>query len=72
MKKKAETQIKEDQPMPSPTMPRLLRLEQVLELTTISRSTWYRGVNDGRYPKAVHISARRRAWREDQIAHLVA
>ncbi|MDR6766504.1 putative DNA-binding transcriptional regulator AlpA [Acidovorax delafieldii] len=72
MKRKEEAQIKEDQPMPSPTMPRLLTLEQVLELTTISRSTWYRGVKARVYPQAVKISARRRAWREDQIARLVA
>lgn len=70
MHKKKEDLIKEDQPM-NPTPPvRLLTLQQVLKMTTVSRSTWYRGMNDGRYPKPVNISIRRRVWREDQVASL--
>lgn len=70
MHKKKEDLIKEDQPM-NPTPPvRLLTLQQVLKRTTVSRSTWCRGMNDGRYPKPVKISIRRRVWREDQVESL--
>lgn len=32
---------------------RVLRLRQVLQLIPVSKSTWYKGVNAGRFPKPV-------------------
>lgn len=50
---------------------RLLRLPDVLEILPISRSTWWQGIKDGKYPKGILISARVRAWPESEILALV-
>jgi predicted DNA-binding transcriptional regulator AlpA len=39
----------------------LLRLEQVLQLIPISKSTWYAGVRKGIYPKPIKLSEGSRA-----------
>jgi prophage regulatory protein len=48
-----------------------LRLPQVLELVPVSRSTWWAGVRDGRYPASVKLGARITAWRAEDIRHLI-
>jgi predicted DNA-binding transcriptional regulator AlpA len=48
-----------------------LRLPQVLSLFPIGRSTWWRGVKEGRYPKPVKISVRTSAWRTQDILDLL-
>jgi prophage regulatory protein len=35
--------------------PRLLKLRQVLELVPVSRSTWYAGIQAGRFPAPVKL-----------------
>jgi predicted DNA-binding transcriptional regulator AlpA len=50
---------------------RLLRLPQVLQQFPISRSAWWLGVKEGRYPKPVRISARAVAWRESEVIDLI-
>lgn len=45
----------------------LLRLPQVLALIPISRSGWWKGVADGRYPKPVKIGPRVTAWKAEDI-----
>ncbi|WP_127091689.1 helix-turn-helix transcriptional regulator [Aquabacter cavernae] len=55
------------------TPERLLRLQQVIAPDgpiPVSRSTWWRGVKDGRYPQPVIISERIRGWRESEITAL--
>ena len=47
--------------------PRFLRLNQVVEKTGISRSTVYLYLNQGRFPRPVHISERLVVWVEDEI-----
>lgn len=37
----------------------------------VSRTTWYQGIKDGRYPKPVKLSARIAAWRVEDIRALV-
>lgn len=37
----------------------------------VSRSTWYRGVADGRFPKPVKLSERVAAWRVEDIRALI-
>ena len=39
-----------------------LRLPQVLEILPISKSTWWKGIRDGRFPKPVKLTERTSAW----------
>lgn len=48
-----------------------LRLPQVLEIFPVSRSTWWAGVRDGRFPKPVRLSQRCSAWRVSDIINLI-
>jgi prophage regulatory protein len=38
----------------------------------VSRSTWWSGVKEGRYPKPVKLGPRVTAWRVEDIRDLVA
>ena len=42
-----------------------------LALIPVSRTTWWRGVKSGIYPKGVKISARRTAYRAEDIQSLI-
>ncbi|MGJ8641387.1 MAG: helix-turn-helix transcriptional regulator [Opitutaceae bacterium] len=44
-----------------------VRLETILQVIPVSRSTWFRGVNDGRFPHPVKLSERASAWRVEEI-----
>lgn len=46
---------------------RILRLNTVLDRTGLSRSTLYRKVEDGTFPKQVRIAERCVGWRESAI-----
>jgi prophage regulatory protein len=46
---------------------RFLRLKQVVEKTGLSRSTVYLYLNQGRFPKPVHVSERLVAWVESEV-----
>jgi prophage regulatory protein len=59
---------------PSQTPPetgRLLRLPQVLEILPVSKSHFWQGVKDGRYPTPVKLSERVTCWRESDILALL-
>ena len=43
---------------------RLLRLPQVLERVGVSKSTWWKGIRDGIFPRQVKITIRTSAWSE--------
>lgn len=49
------------------TPDRILRLKTVLDRTGLSRSTLYRKVQDGTFPKQIAISTRCAGWRESAI-----
>lgn len=49
------------------TPDRILRLKAVLERTGLSRSTLYRKVQDGTFPRQIAISSRCAGWRESAI-----
>ncbi|MEN1958425.1 helix-turn-helix transcriptional regulator [Luteimonas changyuni] len=61
----------------------LLRLSQILgspetkhraalpALIPVSRSTWYEGVRNGRYPKPVKLGANAAAYRVEDIRRLI-
>jgi prophage regulatory protein len=49
------------------TASRILRLKTVLDRTGVSRSTLYRKIELGTFPKQVRISERCIGWREDDV-----
>lgn len=49
------------------TSDRILRLKTVLERTGLSRSTMYRKMQSGTFPKNIQISARCTGWRESAV-----
>jgi prophage regulatory protein len=49
------------------TASRILRLKAVLELTGLSRSTLYRKIEHGTFPRQVRISERCIGWRESDL-----
>lgn len=61
------------------TEERLLRLREVIGdsrrgisgLISMSRATWYRGIQRGKYPRPVKISDRSVAWRLSDIQELI-
>lgn len=48
-----------------------LRINQVLELYPVGKSTWWAGVKSGKYPASVKIGARATAWRIEDIKALI-
>jgi len=48
-----------------------LRLKQVLLLIPISKSAWWAGVKEGRFPASIKLSARTTVWRAEDIFNLV-
>ena len=50
---------------------RLLRLPEILDIFPVSKSTWWAGVKDGRYPRSVKLGPRTTAWREFEILELI-
>ena len=51
---------------------RLYRLPQVLERIPVSRSSWFAGIQAGRYPRGYSLGMRTTVWRSDEIDQLVA
>ena len=54
-------------PMTIETPERIIRIKIVLERTGLSRSTLYRKMQDGSFPKSVRISLRCAGWREAAV-----
>jgi prophage regulatory protein len=51
---------------------RILRIRTVLQRTGLSRSTLYRKIQDGSFPRQVQISVHGAGWRESAINRWVA
>lgn len=49
-----------------------VRLSTILKIIPISKSTWWAGVKDGRFPKSVKLSTKITAWRVEDIKKLMA
>ena len=49
----------------------LLRVKQVLRFIPVSRSNWWAGVKEGKYPQPVKLSERVTCWRAADIRALV-
>ena len=64
--------LKADRPPQSPEhSDSLLRLPSVLAKVPVSRSAWWQGVKEGRYPAPVKLGPRTTAWRESEINALI-
>ena len=46
---------------------RLLTIEEVVEITGLSRATVYRKIKRGRFPVPIKLSPRRVAWWKEEI-----
>ncbi|WP_411817364.1 helix-turn-helix transcriptional regulator [Hyphococcus sp. DH-69] len=52
-----------------------VRLKQILAPSgpiPVSKSTWWAGVKDGRFPKPLKLGARVTVWRAEEIYALIA
>lgn len=49
-----------------------VRLPAILKVYPVSKSTWWAGVKDGRYPKPVKLGPKMTAWRVEDIRELIA
>lgn len=49
-----------------------VRLPEVLKVFPVSKSTWWAGVKEGRYPKPVKLGPKMTAWRVEDIRELIA
>ena len=54
--------------MQTDTPDRILRIKTVLERTGLSRSTMYRKMENGTFPRNVQISTRCTGWRESAVS----
>lgn len=48
-----------------------LRLPEVLRIIPVSKSAWWEGCKNGRFPRPVKLGPRTSAWRSSDIADLV-
>lgn len=57
----------------APALPEVgfLRLSEVLKLIPLSKSAWFRGVAEGRFPRPVKLTQRASAYRASDIRHLL-
>lgn len=51
---------------------RFRRFKQIQERFPVSRTEWYRGVREGRFPKGIRISPNVVVWKESDIDALIA
>jgi len=49
----------------------LLRIKQVLQFVPVSRSSWWKGVKEGRYPQPVKLSQRVTCWKAADIRRII-
>jgi prophage regulatory protein len=49
-----------------------IRLPEVLKVFPVSKSSWWVGVKENRYPKPVKLGPKMTAWRVEDIRALIA
>ena len=47
----------------------IMKLPEVLELTKISRTTLYRLMETGEFPRPIKLGQRARAWRVEEVTN---
>ena len=50
---------------------KLLRINQVVALVPVGRSSWWEGCRTGRYPKPIKLGPRTTVWRAEDIAAFI-
>jgi predicted DNA-binding transcriptional regulator AlpA len=48
-----------------------MRLPAILSVFPVSRSTWWAGINTGRFPKGFKLGPRITAWKVEDIRKLI-
>lgn len=48
-----------------------VRIDTILKLFPIGKSTWWAGVKSGKFPTPIKLSARVTAWKAEDIKHLI-
>jgi prophage regulatory protein len=48
-----------------------VRLAQILAVVPISKSSWWAGVSDGRFPQPLKLGPRTTVWRVEDIKALI-
>ena len=48
-----------------------MRLPQILQLIPISKSAWWQGCREGRFPKPIKLGPKTNVWRVEDIAALI-
>ena len=61
-------QAMQEHAMTTDTPDRILRINTVLERTGLSRSTLYRKIQQGTFPRQIAISTRCAGWRASAVA----
>ena len=48
-----------------------VRLPQVLAIIPISRSAWWAGIREGKFPKGIKLGSKTTVWRAEDIRALI-
>ena len=48
-----------------------MRLNQILAIYPVGKSTWWAGVKSGKYPASIKLSKRATAWKVEDIRALI-
>ena len=56
-----------------PTLPEtgFVRLPQILSLIPISRSAWWAGIREGKFPQGIKLGSKTTVWRAEDIRTLI-
>lgn len=49
----------------------LIKCDAICKELCISRSTWYQGIKDGRFPAPIKLTPKTSAWRTRDIRELI-
>lgn len=60
-----------NQPRPALPDTGLVRLPQILSLIPISRSAWWAGIREGKFPQGIKLGSKTTVWRAEDIRHLI-
>lgn len=51
---------------------KILRLNAVMEMTGLARSTIYKYISDGQFPKQIKLGARAAGWSREEVEQWLA
>ena len=58
---------------PRPALPEtgFVRLPQIRSLIPISRSAWWAGIREGKFPQGIKLGSKTTVWRAEDIRNLI-